>query len=174
MRYAHFPKVEASNKQVETQNGGNLTNNNKSTTTTKVMGKDRKKEAERQRKIRHIKKTRTKMLEAFWAYAEKKNPALRNEFIASYESEQNSSKESEEPKEPSTQEPKSQEPPTQEPPTQEPSTQEPPTQEPLTREPTNLEIPQQLWDELLSSFNDDSLNLDFLSDSDDSFFGSFE
>jgi hypothetical protein len=26
---AHFPKAEASNKQVETQNGGNLTNNNK-------------------------------------------------------------------------------------------------------------------------------------------------
>jgi hypothetical protein len=81
MRNAHFPKVEASNKQVETQNGGNLTNNNKSTTTRnqKVMGKDRKKEAERQRKIRLNKKTRTKMLEAFWAYAEKKNPALRNE-----------------------------------------------------------------------------------------------
>jgi hypothetical protein len=128
------------------------------------MGKDRKKEAERQRKIRLNKKTRTKMLEHFWAYAEKKNPALRNEFLTSYESEQNSSKESEEPKEPSTQEPISQEPPNQEPPNQEPSTQE----------PTNLEVPQQLWDELLSSFNDDSLNLDFLSDSDDSFFGSFE
>jgi hypothetical protein len=101
MRNAHFPKVEASNKQVETQNGGNLTNINKSTTTTtttttrnqKVMGKDRKKEAERQRKIRLNKKTGTKMLEAFWAYAEKKNPALRNEFLASYEGEQSSNQE---------------------------------------------------------------------------------
>jgi hypothetical protein len=66
--------VEASNKQVKTQNGGNLTNNNKSTTTRnqKVMGKDKKKEAERQRKIRLDKKTKTKRLEAFWAYAEKR------------------------------------------------------------------------------------------------------
>ena len=57
------------------------------------MGKDRKKEAERQQKIRLNKKTRTKMLEAFWAYAEKKNPAFRNEFLASYEGEQSSNKE---------------------------------------------------------------------------------
>jgi hypothetical protein len=40
--------VEASNKQVDTQNGGNLTNNNKSTTTRnhKVMGEGKKKEVE--------------------------------------------------------------------------------------------------------------------------------
>jgi hypothetical protein len=158
------------------------------------MGKDRKKEAERQLKIRHKNKKEMEKLKALWAYTERNNPASLKQFLTSYESEQNSSKESEEPKEPSTQEPKSQEPPTQEPPTQEPSTQEPPnqepptqepptqepptqeplTQEPLNQEPTNLEIPQQLWDELLSYFNDDSLNLDFLSDSDDSFFGSFE
>jgi hypothetical protein len=67
LRNAHFPKVEASNKQVETQNGGNLTNNNKSTTTRnkKVMGEDKKKEVERQRKIRLDKKTKNKRLEAF-------------------------------------------------------------------------------------------------------------
>jgi hypothetical protein len=115
MRNAHFPKVEASNKQVETQNGGNLTNNNKSTTTRnqKVMGKDKKKEAERQRKIRLNKKTKTKRLEAFWAYAEKKNPAFRNEFLASYEGEQSSNQEAQQEQETPQQETPQQETPQQ-------------------------------------------------------------
>ena len=56
----------------------------------KVMGKDKTKEAEQQRRIQFKRKELTK-LKAFWAYAEKKNPAFLNEFLASYEGEQSSS-----------------------------------------------------------------------------------
>ena len=148
---AHFPKVEASNKQVETQNGGNLTNNNKSTTTTKVMGKDRKKEAERQRKIRLNKKTRTKMLEGFWAYAEKKNPALRNEFLASYEGEQSSNQEA---RQEAQQE--------QETPQQETPQQETPQQ--------SLELPSVNYPDLGLDFLNDPNSLDFINNMNLDFF----
>jgi hypothetical protein len=56
--------VEATNKQVETQNGGNPTNNNKSTTTRNqnAMGKDKKKEAERSTaKISHVDRVKNNM-----------------------------------------------------------------------------------------------------------------
>jgi hypothetical protein len=61
---AHFPKVEASTKQVETQKGANLkqqqeVNNNKVETKKLKWGKT-KKEAERQRRIRLNKKKKPK------------------------------------------------------------------------------------------------------------------
>jgi hypothetical protein len=84
---AYFPKVEASTNQVETQKRARISqtsNQQESRNEQAKMGKDKKKEAERQRRIQLNKKKEMEKLKAFWDYAEKNNQAFLNKFLVEY------------------------------------------------------------------------------------------